>query len=157
MSAMETLVQHIQQATKPYRKGDVVKVDGGVVSIDAFPARPDTAMVVDCHFITVGFTEAAAIPHVEFYRMVRDACADRGQFADLSLDDLRTGPSYITLGGWLGDQTLALDFMALGALHGLWDVVTPARLHISEPEASRMAGMGFVMISGLREPAEATS
>jgi hypothetical protein len=57
--------------------------------------------------------------------------------------------SYIELGGWLGDQGLALQFMGLGVILGLWQVMHPVnmlKLERQNPLAQQMAGMGMVSI-----------
>jgi hypothetical protein len=151
------LAHHVEVATQVYRKGEVITIakegDLTVVTVDAFPTKPELAKTVDVHFVTVGFTEeAAALSHREFYDVLL-ACRE-GVFANMELSDWVGGPSYIAIGGWIGDQTLALAFMALGELHKLWHVITPATLHITDHlEADRLAGAGYVMTSGLREPA----
>lgn len=146
-------------ATKPYRKGEVVRTEQvgsvKVVTIDAFPQAPELAMTVDTHFLEIGFTEAAAISHREFYDMIIAAVewsvASRHPYA-ISLDDLRGGPSYRNLGAWLGDQTLAFCYLALGELHKLWKVVTPERLGASGEMAAKLAGDGYIFQGGLKEP-----
>lgn len=58
--------------------------------------------------------------------------------------------SYIELGAWLGDQGLALCFMAMGVKLGLWALLSPSTMlgaAISREDALRMAGNGFVAIS----------
>jgi hypothetical protein len=62
-------------------------------------------------------------------------------------DRLEAGPSYIELGGVIGDQGLALRLLALGQGLGLWTVITPALFGVSGPEARAMAGQGMVMMS----------
>lgn len=73
--------------------------------------------------------------------------AEEGEFANVSTQRLLEGPNYIELGGWLGDQGLALQFMGLGTLLGQWSVITPATLGIKGEDAQQMLGMGFVMIA----------
>lgn len=73
----------------------------------------------------------------------------KGAFQDVSLERLSQGLSYIELGAWIGDQTDALVFMALGAHHGAWSIITPMLLGITGPEAERMMGAGMVMTSGI--------
>ena len=56
--------------------------------------------------------------------------------------------SYMELGGWLGDQGLALQFMGMGSLLGLWNLLTPATIMPGLPAelAGQMAGAGMVSI-----------
>lgn len=73
--------------------------------------------------------------------------ANEGVFCDADVTRLAQGPSYIELGGWIGDQGLALSLMGLGERLGLWNVVTPRVLGITDQEkAANLMGMGFVMI-----------
>jgi hypothetical protein len=137
----------VRQQTTVYRKGEVVTVKDNVTTIDAFPATPDRGVLVDVFFVDVGFTEAVGDGGKDaFVAAIEAAVADGGEFANLTREDLAAGPSYITLGGWLGDQTLALQFMALSKFHGLGEVITPAVVGITDPdEAAKLAGRGFVM------------
>jgi hypothetical protein len=54
--------------------------------------------------------------------------------------------SYLELGAWIGDQGLALQFMSLGTLLGVFKLLTPALLGLKEddPLFQRMAGQGFI-------------
>jgi len=76
--------------------------------------------------------------------------AEKGYHADEPVERLAGGPSYIELGGWIGDQGLAMAFMALGNHLGLWEVVTPQTLGIEGEQADQMMGMGFIMIAPRR-------
>lgn len=150
---IQVLSRFVQSATIPYRKGAVYKeeeVDGiKVVTVDDFPAV-DLARgpLVDVHFISVGFTEASAISKDVFLKMC-DA-AWQGEFVDVTPEVLDGGPSYLTLGGWLGDQTVALCFLALGARLGAWEVITPERLGATGDKADLLAGRGMVMNAGVK-------
>lgn len=80
----------------------------------------------------------------------------QGEFADVNPLDGKEH-SYIELGGWIGDQGLAIQYMALGQLLGLWQTMTPAAiLDVNDPEqkslADQMAGMGMVSILPRPEP-----
>ena len=67
------------------------------------------------------------------------------------LDRLAKGPSYIEMGGALGDQGLALQLIGLGELVGLWKAITPASLGLTGEQANELAGKGFVMAGGNQE------
>jgi len=153
------VLEYVNAATIVYRKGEVVTESdiGGihVITIDNFPALPDgPRSTVDCHFVEVGFTEAlATMDHAEFYDAVM--AAQVGVFATMPPERWEAGPSYIEIGGWIGDQTDAFKFMACVQAHGLGEVITPARLHITEEAlANQMAGLGYVLLSGIRNPKE---
>ena len=64
---------------------------------------------------------------------------------------LAGGPSYIEIGGVLGDQQEAFLLFALGKVLGLWSVITPATLGFEGPEADQLAGAGMVNMSGFKE------
>lgn len=102
--------------------------------------------VIDTHFIPVGITEAAA-DREGFTQALDAALADHGEFCDVSAARLREGPSYIELGGWLGDQSLALRFMALAEFQGRGKVITPAILGLTGEDAEKAAGNGYVLLA----------
>lgn len=58
--------------------------------------------------------------------------------------------SYIELGGWIGDQGVAMQFMGLGALLGLFRLMTPKMLPgLPADLMSQMAGAGMVSIQAI--------
>ncbi len=69
---------------------------------------------------------------------------------------LRDGPSYIEMGGELGDQGIALQLIGLGAVLGLWSVASPKALGFLPEESMELAGRGFVMPAGYRDPQPAS-
>lgn len=156
MRPIEALAAVVREQTAVYRKGEVVTESDvpadlhlgsrmHVVSIDAFPSTPERGRLIDMHFVNVGFTEAAA-DRDGFLDALRKALADHGEFSDLDAATLAGGPSYIQLGGWLGDQTLALQFMALCEFHEIGKVLTPATLRLDGPMADKAAGLGWVFV-----------
>jgi hypothetical protein len=154
---MQELIEYVMTATEVFRKGDIVKKsregEVDVVIVDNFPERPEDRVTVDCHFITVGFTEAApSWSHHQLFDYLLEHPV--GEFTALTKSDWEGGPSYITIGGWIGSQELALRLMALGELHQLWRVITPARLGITGVAGDQLAGQGLVNTTGLHEPAE---
>jgi hypothetical protein len=148
MSVIE-LGRYVARTTLPFRKGEEVTVRQvgslEVTTVDDMPpagqAPPDP---VDVHFMLVGFTEG--IDRGMFLALLKAACDGHGEFADVPRTRLLTGPSYIELGAWLGDQGLALRFLALGEKLGLWEVVTPKRLKFPEEAGDALAGHGFVRL-----------
>ena len=158
--AMEALVRHVWAATKCYRKGEVVTEkqvgDLRVVTIDAFPPKPEGARTIDVHFLEVGFTEAAPIPPREFYDMImaaaREAIDNQHPYA-IELEKLLGGLSYVHLGAWLGSQTVAFQYLALGEFYKLWKVLTPSNVfHLSGSDADALAEEGFVYQGSLKMP-----
>lgn len=119
-------------------------------------AVDESRPVIDVFMFRVQFKADASKD--EFLSVLREVTQPRaGVFNDVSPERLQDGPSYIEMGGWLGDQQRALIFMALGEHHGVWQVVTPMTLGFDrgDDEAKRMAGMGMVMIAGF-DPAVLT-
>lgn len=155
MTPIETLIARIDRETLVYRKGPEITVrDVGpvrVVEVFGYPEAPSYGELVDVYFVSVGFTEAAADP-AGFRADVEAACVDPGyNGVMLTVVDLAGGPSYITLGGWLGSQELALRFMALAAHYGCSsEPITPARFGADADQAAELAGRGFVMLGGWR-------
>ena len=105
---------------------------------DAAPAEMPR---VDLHFFTVGITpEAEGLKPALITALSGYPAPDR----------LAQGPSYIELGGELGDQGHALCLIGLGKHLGLWEAITPALLGIDGPLADQMAGSGYIMLSGYK-------
>lgn len=153
---LELLIGYIEESTVVYRKGDVVKYEPqgshvDVVTIDAFPQRPEGVDVVDCHFVEVAIRpRAKEISKEAFYDMA--IATSKGIFREMTPERWRAGPSYIEIGGWLGDQTMAFRFMALVQIHELGEVITPAAFGLTGEKANEFAGAGYILISGLKNP-----
>lgn len=63
--------------------------------------------------------------------------------------------NYIDLGAWIGDQALALQYMALGTLLGGFELLTPKTvLGLEGRPAMQMAMMGMVSIQAKNVGAE---
>lgn len=72
----------------------------------------------------------------------------RGDFCDCDLFD-GNEHSYLEVGGWIGDQGVALMLMGLGSLLGLWKLLTPRTVlgaSIPDDLAKQMAGAGYVSV-----------
>lgn len=57
--------------------------------------------------------------------------------------------SYLEVGGWIGDQGLALMLMGLGAVLGIWKLLTPKTVlgeSVPKELEMQMAGHGFVAV-----------
>lgn len=140
------MIALIDETTRVYRKGAAVSRDGPVLTVDDFPPlpteQPATEALVDVHFIWVSVRRAAAEQRtVELQTLLAGYPA---------LDRLAAGPSYIELGGVLGDQGYALRLLALGEVLRLWRLFTPASFGITGARADEMAGSGYVLCSGWR-------
>ena len=88
----------------------------------------------------------------EFVDLVR---GHKGQFGDVNpLDGREHG--YIELGGWIGDQGLAMQCMGLGSLLGVWKLMTPRTMlgdMVDDATAMSLAGSGLVTIAAPKEAA----
>jgi hypothetical protein len=103
--------------------------------------RPDpVGHTVDVFFFKVAAKHEPSADQLK--KLIRDHA---GVHCDL--DPLDGGEhSYINVGGWIGSQQIALLFIALGQLVGLWDVLTPNLLPVDDETKQQMAGMGMVSI-----------
>lgn len=92
----------------------------------------------------------------EFRRLTRE---HQGYYAQLNVFD-GAEHGYIELGGWIGDQGMALRYMALGAALGVFDLLTPRTIlpagTLPEEMIMQAAQNGFVTVRA-RPPAEAQS
>ena len=128
--------------------------DVTVVEVNAFPEAPadavhgtfaDTPVArADVHFTEI--TPTAEFPDREELIEAVQGALGQGEFAEMSADDLAGGPSYITLGGWLGSQDLALMLIGAVDLAGIAKAITPAVLGLTGDVANEMAAGGFVML-----------
>jgi hypothetical protein len=129
------LVEQIKRGEEP--------TVGGMAEIYAMPhvseARPDIEKV-DVEFVVIGVDKAKAEEYrAEFISILK-------QWPNP--ERLAAGPSYIEVGGEIGDQGAAFQMFALGKVLKLWDVITPKMLGATGEQARQMAGMGYVMMSG---------
>ena len=140
---IERLYQILQATTVQLRKGQTVEHEGNVTHIYAMPHESeaqDDIQKVDCHFIVVGVNKAKAEQCKEAVVSILEGYPEPGRLAG--------GPSYIEVGGIIGDQGMALQLFALGKVLQLWDIITPLSLGFTGSEADELAGGGLVMITG---------
>lgn len=117
-------------------------------SSDQFKACPEISgtenPAVNVFFFNVSIDESTS---EDFIRLTNE---HKGAFADVNpFDGEEHG--YIELGGWIGDQGLALRYMAIGKQLGLWKIIHPGMiLDVNDPQqkelANEMAGAGMVSI-----------
>lgn len=103
---------------------------------------PDPEHAVDMEFFKVAlFGNPTA---AELLRLVAE---HSGEFASVNPFDGQEH-SYIELGAWLGDQGLALQFMALSELLGVAQVQTPSKMLPGFPPdlLKNLAGAGYVTL-----------
>lgn len=88
----------------------------------------------------------------EFARLSRE---HRGEFGACDPFDGKEH-GYMELGGWLGDQGIALRYMALGKLLGMFDLLTPRTVlgnTVPDELALQMAGAGLVTVKAVNTAA----
>lgn len=124
------LYEILGETTIQLRKGDVVH---------------GTPEMVDLEFLVIGVDRAAA------ERLRAELISILNTYP--RPDRLASGPSYIEVGGEIGDQGAAFQLFALGKVLGLWGVITPATFGMKGEEAKRAAGAGYIMISGYKAAA----
>ncbi len=144
----DKLCQIINESTTIYRKGSAIEESPGVVQYFGYdhtgtaPAG-DNYDKVDMVFVDVVVDRAKA----EQYK---------GTLAELlraypQPERLAGGPSYIELAPNLGlEQEGALRVMALGKTLGMWEIISGSTMGFGREETMRLAGSGFLMISGYR-------
>ena len=147
-------IQELQEALPKWvrlerRQGDPeLKVrkagDVGVIELNTFPEEPPNAVRADVHFVMVAPNEGFPDKD-ELIRVVVGAIG-KGEFSEITAEDLAGGPSFITLGGWLGSQDLALMLIGAVELARIAKAITPKALGMSDRTAEAMAGAGLVML-----------
>lgn len=158
ITAMGELQDMISKAVKSERPAGTDEISEHtvgnvhVVEINDLPEETLGAVRADVHFLKLGLTEGAPEKE-ELIAAVRVAMS-QGVFADTTAEELGGGPSYITLGGWLGSQQLALMFIGLVELLEIAPAITPGSLGIKGEEADAFAGQGFVMLGPSMEWSE---
>lgn len=99
------------------------------------------------HTADVVFFNVCAVeePDANTFRLIIEG-AKQGEFNDLDPWDGKEH-GYMEVGGWIGDQGLALQFIGLGSLLSLWPLMTPKMLPgLPDDLVMQMAGMGMVTI-----------
>jgi hypothetical protein len=101
------------------------------------------------HTVDMIFFKVAANPKAD-KEVLRELVQKnpKGSHCDIDLFDGKEH-SYMEIGGWIGDQGLALMLMGLGSILGLWELMTPVtmlRLKSDDPLTKQMAEMGMVSI-----------
>lgn len=124
---LERLHKILSDTTKQVRKDD--EVDAGTEK-------------VDLEFMQIGVNKEAAEKNKSELIEILNTYPQP--------DRLAGGPSYIELGAEIGSQAAAFQLFALGKALGLWNIITPASLGITGPEANKLAGSGLIMITGYK-------
>lgn len=111
------------------------------------PGNPDVHLLP--HTVNMYFFDVCAVNNPLKEEFLHHIANHKGEFADMN--PLEGEHSYIEVGGWIGDQGLGMQFMALGKMLGLWEIMHPGMiLNVNDPKqkalADQMAGMGMVSI-----------
>lgn len=117
------------------------------------PGNPDVVLLP--HTVDMYFFNVCAVNNPQKDEFTDLISKHQGEFCEVNLFD-GNEHGYMELGGWIGDQGLAMQFMGLGELLGLWKIMHPGKiLDVNNPEqkvlADRMAGMGMVSILGAKK------
>lgn len=146
---LDRLYVILRETTVQLRKGEVVEEkqvgDVKVTEVFAMPHESEASsnlQKVDCIFLTIGVDKEKA----EMYR--EEVVAILKGYPQP--ERLAGGPSYIEVGGVIGDQGAAFQLFALGEVLGLWRVITPKTLGMDDATARQLAGSGMIMISGFK-------
>lgn len=147
---LERLYFILKESTFPIRKGDSVvhsEIDGiPVTEIFNMPSEPtfddNNFFEVDCIFLAIAVDKKKADEHKEELIEILKTYPEPERLAG--------GPSYIEVGGILGDQGAAFQLFALGKYLGLWEIITPKSFFIEGKQVLELAGMGLIMISGFK-------
>jgi hypothetical protein len=107
------------------------------------------------HTADMVFFKVAAIgnPSVEEFR--RLTAENRGEFSQCNPFDGKEH-NYLELGAWIGDQGIAMQYMALGSLLGVFKLLTPITM-LKLPAndllvnllVKQMAGMGMISVQAV--------
>lgn len=116
----------------------------GKIHSDNIPDLPkEDFEIIDCVLVKVVVNKLKARAHKkDLIELLRN-------FPNEQL--IKEGPSYIAMGGELGDQGAAFQLFALGHVLELWRLVTPITIGMTGKDAIDAAGVGWVMITGFNK------
>lgn len=104
-------------------------------------STPDPTHSVDMIFMVVAATNN---PSIDEFKTV--TAGQRGMYGNINPLDGKEH-SYIELGAWIGDQGLALQYMALGVSLGVFNLLSGKTiLKLNQPEALALAQRGLLAI-----------
>lgn len=108
------------------------------------------------HVANLGFFKVAAIDanKEEFVRLTK---SHNGEFCAVDPFDGKEH-SYMELGAWIGDQGLAMQYMGLGTILGVFELLSPSILGIAEddPMFMQLCGAGLLTVKAASSPAPAS-
>lgn len=82
-------------------------------------------------------------PDAETFK--RLSATHKGYYGDVDPFDGKDH-NYLELGGWIGDQGLAMQYMGLGCLLGVFKLFSPAMLVDDRSTQLQLAGMGMLSV-----------
>lgn len=136
------LYEILAEVSGQFRKGaEITEHESSglrVVEVYAMPHESETQDLerVDCHFVIVGVNkEAAEARRHELLGLLQEY-EPRSHWTG--------GPSYIHVGGVIGDQGAALQLFGVGHVLGWWKVLLPKDLGIGGSDADKYAGHGMI-------------
>lgn len=100
------------------------------------------------HVADLVFFKVAAQNEPDVEKLKQLVANKAGEFCEVDLLDGKEH-GYMEIGGWIGDQGLALTLMGLGSILGLWTLLTPKTVFgnlIDDDMQMQMAGSGMVSI-----------
>lgn len=105
--------------------------------------RPDP----DGHTTDLVFFKVARKGDLSIAEFREASAAHQGEFNEVDVFD-GAEHGYMELGGWIGDQGLALQYMGLGVLLGVFKLFTPKMLMpwLDDETEMQIAGRGFVTV-----------
>jgi len=143
----QRLYEILNETTVQLRKGQAVerRTENNIEVVEVFAmphesaAKPEV-IKVDMEFLVVGVDKQAAEKHKDELIAILKTYPNPERLA--------AGPSYIEVGGVIGDQGAAFQLFAIGKVLGLWDVLPPATFGMTGKEGRDAAGVGYIMITG---------
>lgn len=100
------------------------------------------------HTADLAFFTVRAVGNPDVEELTAVIKAHRGEWGEVDLFDGKEH-NYMEIGGWIGDQGEAMMLMGLGAILGLWRLMTPRSMlgaDLPDDRVMQMAGMGMVAI-----------
>lgn len=141
MSALQVLVDYVNQHAV---RGSC---ECGQCINSPAEAKQPPGHTADVIFFKVANNGATA---EELQQLVSNA--KQGEFTNIDLFD-GDEHNYMEIGGWIGDQGTGLVLMGLGAVLGLWQLVTPRALAFPEELVTQFAQRGMIIIQAFNKPA----
>lgn len=108
------------------------------------------------HTVDMCFFVMSAINNPTIEEFTELTTKQAGEFCECSPFDGKEH-SYLELGGWIGDQGLALQYMGLGVSLGLFNLLSPKTILGSTEDADivmRLAGLGLITIQAKPDAAQ---